>query len=90
MLIGLLELRQTIQQHVHLYLFAIFVMITWALWLLKVLLARHYRPWVNDYSTTTTVVIPVVISACAVGWGRTFGSVKSTRVPAPPLRPAAR
>jgi hyaluronan synthase len=59
-LIGLLELRQTIQQHVHLYLFAIFVMITWALWLLKVLLARHYRPWVNDYTTTTSVIIPVV------------------------------
>jgi hyaluronan synthase len=60
MLIGLLELRQTIQHHVHLFLFAIFVLATWLLWIVKVALSRRYRPWVNDFTTTTTVVIPVV------------------------------
>jgi hyaluronan synthase len=60
MLIGLLEIRQTIQHHVHLFLFAIFVLITWVLWIIKVVLSRQYRPWENDYTTTTSVVIPVV------------------------------
>ncbi len=60
MLIGLLELRQTIQHHVHLFLFAVFVLMTWVLWVAKVVLSRRYRPWVNDYATTTSVIIPVV------------------------------
>ena len=36
------------------------MLLPWALWLVKVVLSRSYRPWVAPYSTTTTVVIPVV------------------------------
>jgi hyaluronan synthase len=60
MLIGLLELRQTLQHHAHLFLFTIFVLVTWLLWILKVVLSRRYRPWTEPYETTTSVVIPVV------------------------------
>jgi hyaluronan synthase len=60
MLIGLLELKQTITRHTHLYLFTIFIVLTWALWVIKVRLSNRYRPWTADYDTTTSVVIPVV------------------------------
>ena len=60
MLIGLLQLRQTVQNHAHLFLFTIFVLITWLLWIVKVVLSRRYRPWTEPYETTASVVIPVV------------------------------
>ena len=59
-LIGLLELRHSIQEHDRLYLFSIFVLLTWAIWMIKVVLSWRYRPWTQPYSTTTSVVIPVV------------------------------
>jgi len=60
MLIGLLQLRQSFQQHTHLYLFSIFVALTWLVWIIKVALSRRYRPWTEPYETTTSVIIPVV------------------------------
>jgi hyaluronan synthase len=60
MLIGLLQLRQSIEHHTHIYLFTVFVVITWVLWLVKVALSRAYRPWTEPFETTTSVVIPVV------------------------------
>jgi hyaluronan synthase len=60
MFIGLLQLRHSLHDHTRLYLFSVFVMVTWAVWLAKVLLSRRYRPWTAPYSTTTSVVIPVV------------------------------
>jgi hyaluronan synthase len=60
MLIGLLQLRQSIQQHTHLYLFSLFVALTWLLWIVKVVLSRRYRPWTEPFETSTSVVIPVV------------------------------
>ncbi len=60
MLIGLLQLRQTFEHHAHLFLFTAFVLITWLLWLVKVVLSRRYRPWTEPYETTTSIVIPVV------------------------------
>ena len=60
MLIGILELKQTLTQHAHLYLFSIFIVVTWVLWLIKVQLSNRYRPWTQPYEITTTVVIPVV------------------------------
>jgi len=60
MLVGILELRHTFQAHTRLYLFSIFVLLTWAIWALKVILSRRYRPWTAPYTTSTTVVIPVV------------------------------
>jgi hyaluronan synthase len=58
--IGLLQLRETIQHHAHLYLFSLFVLLTWSVWLAKVVLSRRYEPWTEPYAATTSVVIPVV------------------------------
>src|SRR5688572_17463618 len=44
----------------HVYLFAVFVLWIWALWLVRVVLAAYYRPWQTNFSTTTSVIIPVV------------------------------
>lgn len=60
MFIGLLQLRHSLQEHQRLYLFTTFVMLTWLVWIAKVVLSRRYRPWTEPYDTTTTVVIPVV------------------------------
>jgi hyaluronan synthase len=59
-LIGLLQLRESVQHHAHLYLFTIFVLLTWVLWGTKAAISRRYRPWTEPFETTTTVVIPVV------------------------------
>ncbi|MDO9380876.1 MAG: glycosyltransferase family 2 protein [Nocardioidaceae bacterium] len=60
MFIAILQLRHTIQGDAHLYLFCTFVLLTWLVWLAKVLLSRGYRPWTEPHTTTTSVVIPVV------------------------------
>lgn len=60
MFIGLLQLRHSLHEHQRLYLFSIFVGLTWLVWAAKVVLSRRYRPWVKPYETTTSVVIPVV------------------------------
>ena len=60
MLIGILQLRHSLQDNARLYLFSIFVGLTWLLWAVKVLLSRRYQPWTAPYLTTTSVVIPVV------------------------------
>ncbi len=60
MFIGLLQLRHSLQEHQRLYLFTTFVLLTWLVWIAKVVLSRRYRPWTEPYATTTTVVIPVV------------------------------
>ena len=44
----------------HVYLFAIFMAWIWALWLLRMVLSNHYRPWTMPFTTTTSVIIPVV------------------------------
>ncbi|MFI6231671.1 glycosyltransferase family 2 protein [Micromonospora echinospora] len=43
-----------------LYLFALFMIMIWALWLVRVVLASSYKPWTAPYATTTSVIIPVV------------------------------
>ncbi|HEY2041360.1 MAG TPA: glycosyltransferase [Jatrophihabitans sp.] len=58
--IGLLQLRHSIQENARLYLFSVFVLLTWLVWLVKLLLSRQYRPWTEPYAVTTSVVIPVV------------------------------
>jgi len=60
MFIALLQLRHTFHTHGRLYLFSAFVLLTWAVWLVKAVISRRYRPWTEPYSATTTVVIPVV------------------------------
>jgi hyaluronan synthase len=59
-LVGILEMRHSIQEHARLYLFSIFVLLTWLIWVLKVVISWRYKPWTAPYSTTTSVVIPVV------------------------------
>jgi hyaluronan synthase len=44
----------------HVYLFATFVLWIWVLWLIRVVLASYYQPWQTNFSTTTSVIIPVV------------------------------
>lgn len=44
----------------HVYLFAVFMLMIWLLWLVKVSLGSHYRPCQANWSTTTSVVLPVV------------------------------
>lgn len=60
MFIAILELRHTLIEHGHLYLFSLFVVLTWVVWAAKVVLSRRYRPWRRPFHTTTSVVIPVV------------------------------
>ena len=60
MLVGILELRHSLQAHDRLYLFSIFVILTWVIWMLKVVISWRYRPWSEPYSISTSVVIPVV------------------------------
>jgi hyaluronan synthase len=59
-LVGLLQVRETVSHHAHLYLFTVFVLLTWAIWIVKVALSRRYRPWTEPYEVSTSVVIPVV------------------------------
>lgn len=60
MFVTLLQFRHYFTEHGHLYLFAIFSAIVWAMWALKMLLSRRYRPWTRPYDTTTSVIVPVV------------------------------
>jgi hyaluronan synthase len=42
------------------FLFAVFMLLIWLLWLLRVTLGSYYRPWQGSHTTTTSVIIPVV------------------------------
>jgi len=59
MLAFLLELRQwwTVGT---VYPFAVFMSLIWVLWVVRLALARRYRPWIRPYRITTSVIIPVV------------------------------
>ncbi len=59
MFIFFLQLRDTLNGG-RLYVFTVLVAMTWALWAIKVRLSRRYQPWVGDYTTTASVIIPVV------------------------------
>ncbi len=60
MFIFVLQLRHMLSGQSEIYLFAVFSALVWALWLLKVLLSRRYRPWTEPYQVSTSVVVPVV------------------------------
>ncbi|MCG2802084.1 MAG: glycosyltransferase, partial [Cellulomonas sp.] len=60
MFIFILQMRQMLTAQNELYLFAVFSVLIWALWVLKVVLSRRYRAVTAPYTTTTSVVIPVV------------------------------
>lgn len=42
------------------YPFAAFMTLVWALWMVRLVLLRRYRPWRRAFDVTTSVVIPVV------------------------------
>lgn len=60
MVTALLQLRDAIEDGGHFYLFSILVALIWVVWLVKVVLSRHYVPWTEEHRTTSSVVIPVV------------------------------
>ncbi|ACQ79421.1 glycosyl transferase family 2 [Beutenbergia cavernae DSM 12333] len=60
MFIFLLQLRHTFEQQSEIHLFAVFSLIVWALWLVKVVLSRRYRGWTEPHEATSSVVVPVV------------------------------
>lgn len=60
MFIFLLQLRHMLGDQNEYYLFAVFSALVWALWALKVILSRRYRPVTAPYAPTTSVVVPVV------------------------------
>ncbi|WP_228390124.1 glycosyltransferase family 2 protein [Streptomyces smaragdinus] len=55
----MLELREFALRGV-VYPFAVFMGLVWLLWLIKVVLARRYKPWKAPFEATTSVIIPVV------------------------------
>lgn len=59
MLAYLLELREW-RNHGVVYPFAVFMTLVWSLWIIRILLARRYKPWTRPWQTTTSVIIPVV------------------------------
>jgi cellulose synthase/poly-beta-1,6-N-acetylglucosamine synthase-like glycosyltransferase len=58
--IFILQLRQLIEGHDEVYLFAVYSGIIWLLWLIKMVLSARYRPFTGRYTTSTSVVVPVV------------------------------
>lgn len=60
MLVFILQIRHMLDDQAELYLFAVFSALVWALWLLKVVLSRRYRPWLGEHHESTSVVVPVV------------------------------
>ena len=60
MFIFILQLRHMFEGQSEIYLFAVFSSIVWALWILKVVLSRRYRPVTAPYAISTSVVVPVV------------------------------
>lgn len=59
MFVFLLQVRDTLANG-RVYLFTIFVSLVWVVWLRRVQLSRRYRPYTDDVSLTTSVIIPVV------------------------------
>ncbi|WP_456845737.1 glycosyltransferase family 2 protein [Cellulomonas sp. P5_C6] len=60
MFVFVLQLREMFAGQSEIYLFAFFSTLVWALWILKVVLSRRYRPVTAPYEVSTSVVIPVV------------------------------
>ncbi|WP_345764552.1 glycosyltransferase [Diaminobutyricibacter sp. McL0608] len=60
MFIFLLQIRHMLGGNPELYLFAVYSAFIWFLWLLKVVLSSRYRPYLDDFAVTTSVVVPVV------------------------------
>jgi hyaluronan synthase len=42
------------------FLFAVFMLVIWLLWAIRMVLASFYKPWHEPFEITTSVIIPVV------------------------------
>src|ERR1022692_4041224 len=42
-----------------LYPFALLMAVIWSMWVIRVFLARRYRPWLRGWETSVSVLIPV-------------------------------
>ncbi len=60
MFIFLLQLRHMLGGYPEIYLFAFYSVLIWALWIIKVLLSRRYRPYTEPHRASTSVIVPVV------------------------------
>ena len=60
MFIFVLQLRTMFSQQSEFYLFSAFSALVWALWALKVVLSRRYRPYTADHHASTSVIVPVL------------------------------
>lgn len=60
MFIFILQLRHMFDAQSEFYLFSVFSGLVWALWLLKVVLSRRYRPFTAEHHATTSVIVPVL------------------------------
>jgi len=58
--IFILQLRYMIEGHPEVYMFAVYSILIWALWLLKMFLSSKYRPYTGEFTGTTSVVVPVL------------------------------
>ncbi|MFK4850988.1 glycosyltransferase family 2 protein [Microbacterium sp. ZW T6_19] len=60
MFIFLLQLRNMLGGYPELYLFVVYSALIWGLWLTKLLISQHYRPYTEPHRAGTSVIIPVV------------------------------
>jgi hyaluronan synthase len=58
--IFLLQVRHMLGGYPELYLFAVYSLLIWGLWLVKVLVSQRYRPYTEPHIAGTSVIIPVV------------------------------
>lgn len=60
MFIFLLQVRNMLGGYPELYLFALYSVLIWGLWIVKVVMSRRYRPYTEPHRAGTSVIIPVV------------------------------
>lgn len=60
MFIFLLQVRNMLAGYPELYLFAVYSVLIWGLWIVKVVMSRRYRPYTEPHRAGTSIIIPVV------------------------------
>ncbi|WP_343881763.1 glycosyltransferase [Leifsonia poae] len=60
MFIFILQLRHMAAGHPEFYLFAVYSALIWVIWIIKVVVSKRYRPYVEPHVVSTSVVVPVV------------------------------
>lgn len=61
MFIYLLQLREALRGRPGVLVgFACLATVVWAMWILKTVVSRRYRPWTASHHTTASIIVPVV------------------------------